>query len=83
MLKMIKIHFQTWLLVIQNQPLMTSLRNFGMISKPMGNLSLVMRKSVLPYANNKGADQPAHSGSLNSIFVVGSLDSIIPVVAMY
>ena len=23
-------------------------------------LSLVMRKPVLPYANNKGADQPAH-----------------------
>ena len=36
----------------------------------------------LPYANNKGADQAAHPRSLNSTFVVRSLDSIIPVVAM-
>ena len=37
----------------------------------------------MPYANNKGADQPAHPRSLISTFVVGYLDSIIPVVAMY
>ena len=37
----------------------------------------------LPYANNKGADQPVHWCSLISSFVVRSLDSIIPVVAMY
>ena len=30
-----------------------------------------------PYANNKGADQPAHSRSLISTFVVHYLDSII------
>ena len=30
----------------------------------------------LPYANNKGADQPAHPRSLISTFVVRSLDSI-------
>ena len=29
----------------------------------------VMRKPVLPYANNKGADQPAHHHSLISAFV--------------
>ena len=31
----------------------------------------------MPYANNKGADQPAHPRSLISAFVVHSLDSII------
>ena len=37
----------------------------------------------MPYANNKDADQHAHPRSLISAFVVRSLDSIIPVVAMY
>ena len=32
----------------------------------------------MPYANNKGADQPAHLRSLISAFVVCFLDSIIP-----
>ena len=41
------------------------------------NLSHVMRKPVMPYANNKGADQPAHLRSLISAFVVRCLDSII------
>ena len=40
-------------------------------------------KTCLPYANNKGAGQPVHPHSLISTFVVRSLDSIIPVVAMY
>ena len=31
----------------------------------------------MPYANNKGADQPAHPHSLISTFVVHCLDSII------
>ena len=31
----------------------------------------------MPYANNKGADQPAHPRSLISAFVVHCLDSII------
>ena len=35
----------------------------------------------LPYANNKGADQPAYPHSLISTFAVHSLDSIIPVVS--
>ena len=30
----------------------------------------------MPYANNKGEDQPAHSHSLVSTFVVRCLDSI-------
>ena len=53
-----------------------------------------MRKPVTPYANNKGADQPAHLRSLISAdqpahlrslisaFVVRCLDSIIPLVSI-
>ena len=36
----------------------------------------------MPYANNKGADQPAHSHSLISAFVVRCLDSMIPLVSI-
>ena len=36
----------------------------------------------LPYANNKGADQPAHPRSLISAFVIHCLDSIIPLLAI-
>ena len=32
---------------------------------------------LMPYANNKGADQPAHLRSLSSAFVVRCLDSIV------
>ena len=32
---------------------------------------------IMSYANNKGADQPAHPRSLISAFVVHCLDSII------
>ena len=41
-----------------------------------------MRNPVLQYANNKGADQPAHPRSLISAFVVCGLDSIIPLVSI-
>ena len=33
---------------------------------------------LMSYANNKGADQPAHPHSLISAFVVRCLDSLIP-----
>ena len=36
----------------------------------------------MPYANNKGADQPAHPHSLISAFVIRCLDSIIPLVSI-
>ena len=36
----------------------------------------------MPYANNKGADQPARPRSLISAFVVRYLDSIIPLVSI-
>ena len=37
----------------------------------------------MSYANNKGADQPAHSRSLISAFVVRCLDSIISLVSIF
>ena len=41
-------------------------------------MSRAMKKMCLmSYANNKGADQPAHPRSLISTFVVRCLDSII------
>ena len=36
----------------------------------------------MPYANNKGADQPAHPRSLISAFVNRYLDSIMPLLAI-
>ena len=36
----------------------------------------------MPYANNKGADQPAHLRCLISAFVVRVLDIIIPLVSI-
>ena len=33
----------------------------------------------MPYANNKGADQPAHLRSLISAFVIRRLDSIMSI----
>ena len=41
-----------------------------------------MRKPVMLYANNKGADQPAHSRSLIRTFVVRCLDSILHLVSI-
>ena len=37
---------------------------------------------LMPYANNKGADQPAHSRSLISTFIVRCLDSIVYLVSI-
>ena len=37
---------------------------------------------LMPYANNKGADQPAHLRSLISTFFVRCLDSIMPLVSI-
>ena len=41
------------------------------------HMSRAMRKCDMSYANNKGADQPAHPRSLISAFVVRCFDSII------
>ena len=37
---------------------------------------------VMPYANNKGTDQPAHPCSLISTFIVCCLDSIFPILTI-
>ena len=37
---------------------------------------------LMPYANNKGADQPVHPRSLTSTFVVRCLDSMICILAI-
>ena len=36
----------------------------------------------MPYAINKSADQPAHSSTLISVFVIRCLDSIIPLISI-
>ena len=41
-----------------------------------------MRNLLMPYANNKGADQPAHLRSLISALIVHCLDSMIPLVSI-
>ena len=41
-----------------------------------------MREPVLPYANNKGADQPAHPRGPISACVDSCLDSITPLPAI-
>ena len=41
-----------------------------------------MKKLFMLYANNKGANQPAHPRSLISAFVVRRLDSIMPLLAV-
>ena len=45
------------------------------------NLATSWENLFMPYANNKGADQPAHPRGLISAFVVRCLDSIIPLLA--
>ena len=44
--------------------------------------AMSLENLFLPYANNKGADQPAHPHSLISAFVICCLESIISVVSM-
>ena len=41
-----------------------------------------MKKTVMPYANNKGADQAAHPHSPISAFDIRCLGSIISVVSI-
>ena len=41
-----------------------------------------MRKPVLPYANNKDTNQPAHPCSLISVVVIRFLDSLMPLVSI-
>ena len=47
------------------------------------NMNHVTDSRENPYANNKGADQPAHFHSLISAFVVRCLNSIISILAKF
>ena len=46
------------------------------------NWALSWENMFMPYANNKGSDQPAHPRSLISAFIVRCLDCIIPLVSI-
>ena len=48
---------------------------------PFSKFGSKKQTSLMPYVNSKGADQPVHLRSLISTFVVGCLDSIIPILA--
>ena len=54
------------------------LRKFRAVKPESSNFLFLL----LPYANNKGADQPAHTRSLISAFAVRCLDNIIPLVSI-
>ena len=57
---------------------------FYLESRQRLQLSRTMRKhAFMSYANNKGADQPAHPRSLISAFFVRCLDSTNPLVSMF
>ena len=49
--------------------------------KTLSNGPSHAKMCLMPYANNKGADQPANPRSLISAFVVHSLDRIISLVS--
>ena len=51
------------------------MKKYDLVKEPRHEKNLLM-----PYANNKDADQPAHPCSLISAFVVCCLDSIISLV---
>ena len=52
-------------------------------NKKLQNEPCHEKTCFMPYANNKGADQPAHPRSLISAFVVHCLDSIISLVSIF
>ena len=51
--------------------------------KEESNWATSWENVFIPYANNKGTDQPAHPRSLISAFVVRCLDSIIHLVSIF
>ena len=57
------------ILVYYMQALRSSLFIFGL------HMNHAMRKPLMPYANNKAADEPAHLRSLISVFVVHCYDT--------
>ena len=69
----------------EQNPLTSVLCQTLSMSQPESIISVPGRAKtcLMPYANNKGADQPAHPRSLISAFVVRSLDSIISLVSRF
>ena len=51
-------------------------------AKDMAKWATSWENLFMPYANNKGIDQPARPRSLLSAFIVRCLDSIIPLVSI-
>ena len=51
------------------------------VKETLNSLTIFEPRHEKTYANNKGADQPAHPCSLISTFVLHCLDSIIPTLA--
>ena len=51
------------------------------LSLPYNKLTTSRENLLMPYAKNKGVDQPAHLRSLISTFVVHCLYSMIPILA--
>ena len=47
-----------------------------------GSYEQLNRKTFMPFANNKDADQPGHPRCLISIFVIHCLESRIPIAAI-
>ena len=67
---------ETWTSVQSQQSLAVHIHNIIWAAKSD-------KICFMPYANNKGTDQPVHPRSLISAFVVRCLGSIIPPVSIY
>ena len=72
-------HFFLFVLRIRCSQILYELttKSVVMLSIELGHAKMCL----MPHADNKGADQPAHPRSLISAFVVRSLDSIISLVS--
>ena len=64
-------------LIIQEKTV-TKIFNKTLVSHVTGHEQMCL----MPYANNKGADQPAHPRSLISAFVIRCQDRTIPLVSI-
>ena len=73
-----------WRLLLQQSHL--GLHNLPRSVCPILGITTIWATSwenlFVPYANNKGTDQPVHPRSLISAFVVCCLDSLIPLVSI-
>ena len=68
-------------LYIQNHAIMNNVK-WKLYQKSKNTWAIPWENLLMPYANNKGADQLAHLGGLISAFVVRCFHSIIPLVSI-